>query len=73
MSNGNGAAALKLEAGDFLTVEETARLLRLTISGVLRLKDREHLPSYKVGNRWLFNRHEVALWLAARRIGEVEQ
>jgi excisionase family DNA binding protein len=73
MNQDNGAAALKLEPGDFLTVEETARLLRLTISGVLRLRDREHLPAYKVGNRWLFNRHEVALWLSARRIREVEQ
>jgi excisionase family DNA binding protein len=53
--------------GDLLTAEETARLLRLTVSGVMRLKDRENLPAYRVGVRWLFNRHELGLWLAARR------
>jgi excisionase family DNA binding protein len=66
--NHNGAGADDgVRPGDFLTVEETARLLRLTQSGVMRLKDREQLPAYKVGNRWLFNRHEMGLWLAARR------
>ena len=53
--------------GDLLTVEEIARLLRLTISGVMRLKDRDKLPAYHVGARWLFNRHEIGMWLAARR------
>jgi excisionase family DNA binding protein len=64
---------LRLEPGDLLTVEEVANLFRLTPGGVMKLKDREKLPCYRVGIRWLFNRQEVALWLAARRIGEVEQ
>jgi excisionase family DNA binding protein len=64
---------LPLEPGDLLTVEELASLLRLTPSGVMRLKDREHLPCYRVGARWLFSRHEIALWLRPRRTGEVEQ
>jgi excisionase family DNA binding protein len=54
MDDSGDVNLLRLEPGDFLTVEETARLLRLTISGVMRLKDREHLPAYKVGARWLF-------------------
>ena len=73
MEESGSAKQVRLEPGDLLTVEDTARLLRLTISGVLRLKDREHLPCYHVGARWLFNRHELALWLAARRSGETEQ
>ena len=64
-------AALQLEAGDLLTVEELARLFRFTPSGVMRLKDRDKLPHYRVGMRILFSRHEVTLWLAARRMGEV--
>ena len=68
-----GASEGRLVPGDLLTVEEIANLFRLTPAGVMKLKDREHLPCYRVGIRWLFNRHEVALWLAARRIGEVEQ
>jgi excisionase family DNA binding protein len=68
MNDEAGRTTLTIEPGDFLTIEETARLLRLTISGVQRLRDREHLPAYKVGARWLFNRHELALWLGARRI-----
>jgi len=65
------AARLRLEAGDLLTVEELARLFRFTPSGVMRLKEREKLPHYRLGTRILFSRHEVALWLAARRIGEI--
>jgi excisionase family DNA binding protein len=68
-----GVKQVRLEPGDLLTVEDTARLLRLTISGVMRLKDREHLPCYRVGNRWLFDRREIALWLAPRRFDVVKQ
>ena len=64
MDERGDANHLRLEPGDLLTVEELASLLRLTPSGVMRLKDREHLPPYRVGARWLFNRHELALWLA---------
>ncbi len=71
MNDHDADAPIKLEPGDLLTVEETARLLRLTISGLMRLKDRAHLPCYRVGNRWLFDRREVAMWLAPRRSGEL--
>jgi excisionase family DNA binding protein len=68
MDENGGFNQLRLEAGDLLTVEELANLLRLSPSGVMRLKDREGLPAYHVGNRWLFDRREVAMWLAPRRI-----
>ena len=71
MSERGGTNQLQLEPGDLLNVRELADLLRLTPSGVMSLKDRESLPAYKVGNRWLFNRHEIALWLAPRRFGEI--
>ena len=72
MNIDDGRELFKFEPGDFLTVGETARLLRLTTSAVLRLKDRERLSAYKVGARWLFDRREIAMWLAARRSGEFE-
>jgi excisionase family DNA binding protein len=71
MDERDGADRLRLEPGDLLTVEDLANLLRLTPSGVMRLKDRDKVPAYRVGNRWLFDRREIALWLAARRCGEV--
>jgi len=73
MSEEARGADAGVQPGDFLTVEETARLLRLTESGVMRLKARENLPAYKVGGRWLFNRRELGFWLAARRTREIEQ
>jgi excisionase family DNA binding protein len=73
MDEANGDGARAPEPGDFLTVEETARLLRLTVGGVLRLKARENLPAYRVGSRLLFNRHELGLWLAARRTERATQ
>jgi len=73
MSDNGAGDAIKLEPGDLLTVEETARLLRLTISGVMRLKDREGLPCYRVGSRLLFDRREIGMWLAPRRLDVVKQ
>jgi excisionase family DNA binding protein len=73
MDERGDANQLRLEPGDLLTVEEIANRLRLTPSGVMRLKDREHLPCYRVGNRWLFDRREVAMWLAPRRIDGLKQ
>ena len=67
MNDGDARAEIGIEPGDLLTVAEMARLLRLTVSGVMRLKGRENLPYYRVGNRLLFDRHEIALWLAPRR------
>jgi excisionase family DNA binding protein len=67
MNHDGAGADAGLRPGDLLNVEETARLLRLTVSGVMRLKDRENLPAYRVGSRWLFSRHELGLWLASRR------
>jgi len=73
MNERGDANQLPLKPGDLLTVEELASLLRLTPSGVMRLKDREGLPAYHVGNRWLFDRREIGLWLAPRRIDVLRQ
>ncbi len=73
MADRGEAKEPRLEPGDLLTLEEMANLLRLTPSGVLRLKERENLPCYRVGNRLLFDRREIGLWLAPRRSDVVRQ
>jgi excisionase family DNA binding protein len=66
-------AAEGVRPGDFLTIEETARLFRLEPGALKGLQQREGLPAYRVGSRLLFNRHELGLWLAARRIEKPTQ
>jgi excisionase family DNA binding protein len=67
MNHENDSESGVVQPGDYLTVEETARLLRLTPVAVKRLAKSEDLTEYRPGSRLLFNRHELALWLAARR------
>ena len=73
MDENGGAKQLQLEPGDLLTLQEVAGLFRLTPAAVMKLKDREGLPTYHVGNRWLFDRREIAMWLAPRRVDVVKQ
>jgi hypothetical protein len=64
---------LRLEPGDLLTAEEVGALLRMTPEGVKAMRKRGEIAGYYTGARWLFDRREIAMWLAARRMGEVEQ
>ncbi len=73
MDETGGAKQMQLGPGDLLTVQEVANLFRLTPAAVMRLKDRENLPCYRVGNRWLFDRREIAMWLAPRRVDVMKQ
>lgn len=52
-----------------LTTEEVAEILRVDVRTVSRLIKRDHLPAFKVGNKWRFFRAEVEKWIKANRSG----
>jgi excisionase family DNA binding protein len=50
-----------------LSLDEVAQLLRISESGVYRLVRSGELPRVKVGNRTLFEPHEIRRFIASRR------
>ena len=58
---------LKKEA--FLTPEEVADLLKVSIYTVRRWINRQTLPAYKVGRGWRIAAAEFASWLSGNRQG----
>ncbi len=47
----------------YLTIKETSTFLRISVSTLNRLVRRNEIPSYRVGHRRLFDRHEVIQWV----------
>ncbi|MGD9116880.1 MAG: response regulator [Dehalococcoidia bacterium] len=48
---------------EFMTVEEVARLLRVTKKTVYRLLERGDIPAVKVGHSWRFDKVEIDRWV----------
>jgi excisionase family DNA binding protein len=51
---------------EYLTPEETARYLRISLSSVYKKAGRNELPSVKIGRALRFPRDELDRWLKAR-------
>jgi excisionase family DNA binding protein len=51
----------------YLTLEETMAILRVSRSTVYRMVNRGELPGYKITKRWMFDRQEVAEFVAGHR------
>ena len=47
------------------TIEETARLLRLSLGGTYALARSGGIPARKLGGRWVVPKHRFHAWLAA--------
>jgi len=54
----------------YLTTRETSRFLKISISTLNRLVKRNKIPSYKLGHRRLFDKHELIEWVKAHRDGD---
>lgn len=52
---------------DFLTVEEVATELRLSVETVKRMLRNDDMPGYKVGREWRIDKTEYAEWKRQRR------
>jgi excisionase family DNA binding protein len=52
---------------EFMTVEEVATLLRLSVETVKRLLRQKQIPGYKIGGTWRIDRSDFAEYLAKRK------
>lgn len=46
-----------------LYLDEVAELLRISKTKAYQLSRSGEIPSFKVGQRWLFNRNELEKWM----------
>jgi excisionase family DNA binding protein len=51
----------------YLTLEDTMAILHVSRSTVYRMVSRGELPAYKIANRWMFDREEVAEFVTVHR------
>jgi len=51
----------------YLTMRETSYLLKISISTLNRLVRDNRIPSYKLGNRRLFDKDELIEWVRTQR------
>ena len=56
-----------------LSLDEVVQLLRISESGVYRLVRGGELPRVKVGNRTLFEPHEIRRFIASRRDDSIDK
>jgi excisionase family DNA binding protein len=47
-----------------MTIEETAKYLRIHRSTIYRLIKKNKIPSIKVGGRWRFRKDKIDSWLS---------
>jgi len=51
----------------YLTLEQTSKFLKISISTLNRLIRQNRVPSYKVGRRRLFDKDELVEWVRTQR------
>jgi excisionase family DNA binding protein len=58
---------------ELLTVQEVAKMLKISASGVRRLQQARQLPFIKVGGSVRFSKRDIASYLEVRRVGPIDQ
>lgn len=56
--------------GDFMTPEEVANLLKVSIYTVRRWINQQTIPAYKIGRGWRIEAREFEYWLQGNRRAE---
>ena len=51
----------------YLTLEQTSKFLKISISTLNRFIRQNRVPSYKVGRRRLFDKDELVEWVRTQR------
>ncbi len=58
-----------MEVDQIMTIEEVAKMLRLSPSTIYRMANWGVIPAFKAGGRWRFVRAEIIKWIEAQHAG----
>jgi excisionase family DNA binding protein len=51
----------------YLNIKETSKFLKISMSTLNRLIKQDRIPSYKIGDRRLFDKDELIEWMKTQR------
>ncbi len=52
----------------WLTLEQIAEYLQMSISSIYKMAQSGKIPSYKVGRQWRFKKEEIDKWVEKRKV-----
>lgn len=58
---------------DVMTIEETAKYLRIAKSSLYKLAQEGKIPCQKVGRHWRFRKESIDRWLDENRMNELQK
>ncbi len=58
---------------DVMTIEETAKYLRIAKSSLYKLAQDGKIPCQKVGRHWRFRKESIDRWLEENRVNELQK
>jgi len=57
---------------ELLTIREVARLLKISVTSVRRLKQQRHIAFIKIGGSVLFLRSDIVSYVERRRVSSID-
>ena len=66
-------ASEKLPEDDLLTVSQTAKLVKLSISTIYSKVSRKEIPAFKIGKRLYFSKDEIIAWIKSGKIKTIAE
>lgn len=61
-------ASEKLSEDNLLTVDQTSKLVKLSISTIYSKVSRKEIPAFKIGKRLYFSKDEIIAWIKSGKI-----
>lgn len=58
----------KRAGDDLLTVDQTSKLVKLSISTIYSKVSRKEIPAFKIGKRLYFSKDEIIAWIKSGKI-----
>ena len=66
-------ASEKLPEDNLLTVDQTSKLVKLSISTIYSKVSRKEIPAFKIGKRLYFSKDEIIAWIRSGKIKTIAE
>lgn len=66
-------ASEKLPEDDLLTVDQTSKLVKLSVSTIYSKVSRKEIPAFKIGKRLYFSKDEIIAWIRSGKIKTIAE
>lgn len=63
----------KLSEDNLLTVDQTSKLVKLSVSTIYSKVSRKEIPAFKIGKRLYFSKDEIIAWIKSGKIKTIAE